>query len=151
HLSWNHLLKSDGSIVKDKEKTCRIRSRFSRRKGFQSRCHRASGLVLCLLYKIPNGLQNKEVTLMKPSEAANHYAYMLRCADGTIYSGYTTDPTRRAAVHNSGRGAKYTRSRLPVELVFSECFPTKSEALKREAALKKLAHAEKLSLISLTI
>jgi putative endonuclease len=69
---------------------------------------------------------------------------MLRCADGTIYSGYTTDPNRRAAVHNSRRGAKYTRSRLPVELVLAECFPTKSEALK------KLGHAEKLSLISHT-
>ncbi len=77
-----------------------------------------------------------------------YYAYMLRCADGTIYSGYTTDPTRRADVHNSGRGAKYTRSRLPVELVFAQRFPTKSEALKREAALKKLSHAEKLALIS---
>jgi putative endonuclease len=104
--------------------------------------------TLCLLHKIPNGLQKKEMTLMKPSEAPKHYAYMLRCADGTIYSGYSTDPSRRAAIHNSGRGAKYTRSRLPVELVFSECFPKKSEALKREAALKRLSHAEKLSLIS---
>ncbi|NCB52945.1 MAG: GIY-YIG nuclease family protein [Clostridia bacterium] len=88
---------------------------------------------------------------MKTSEVARHYAYMLRCADGTIYSGYTTDPGRRAAVHNSGRGAKYTRSRLPVELVFSECFATKGEALRREAALKKLGHAEKLSLIARTL
>jgi len=85
---------------------------------------------------------------MKTKEAAKHYAYMLRCADDTIYSGYTTDPDRRAAAHNSGRGAKYTRSRLPVELVFSESFATKSEALKREAALKKLSHTEKLYLIS---
>ena len=85
---------------------------------------------------------------MKTEETNKHYAYMLLCADGTIYSGYTTDPERRAAAHNSGRGAKYTRSRLPVELVFSECFPTKSEALKHEAALKKLGHAEKLLLIS---
>ena len=66
---------------------------------------------------------------MKTEEAIKHYAYMLRCADGTIYSGYSTDPERRAAVHNSGRGAKYTRSRRPVELVFRECFPTKSESL----------------------
>ena len=84
---------------------------------------------------------------MKTGEAATHYAYMLRCADGTIYSGYTTDPYRRTAVHNSGRGAKYTRSRLPVKLVFIESFTTKTEALKREAALKKLIHAEKISLI----
>ena len=87
-------------------------------------------------------------TGMKSSELSKHYAYMLRCADGTIYSGYSTDPNHRVAVHNSGKGAKYTRSRLPVELVFTEDFPTKSEALKREAALKKLGHAEKLALIS---
>ncbi|HEX2938781.1 MAG TPA: GIY-YIG nuclease family protein [Ruminiclostridium sp.] len=80
-------------------------------------------------------------------EAGKYYAYMLRCADGTIYTGYTTDPCRRTAVHNSGRGAKYTRSRLPVELVYQESFATKSEALKREAALKKLIHAEKILLI----
>lgn len=85
---------------------------------------------------------------MKTLEPTKHYAYMLRCSDGTIYSGYSTDPDRRAAIHNSGRGAKYTRSRLPVELVFAECFPTRSEALKREAALKKLSHAEKLALFS---
>lgn len=77
-----------------------------------------------------------------------HFAYMLLCADGTIYSGYSTDPKRRAAIHNSGRGAKYTRSRLPVELVFTERFLTKGDALKREAALKKLSHTEKLALIS---
>lgn len=79
--------------------------------------------------------------------AAKYYAYMLCCADGTIYSGYTTAPYRRTIVHNSGRGAKYTRSRLPVKLVFVESFSTKSEALKREAALKKLSHADKISLI----
>ena len=78
---------------------------------------------------------------------SKHYTYMLRCADGTIYSGYTTDPCRRTAEHNSGRGAKYTRSRRPVELVYQENFATKSEALKREAALKKLVHAEKILLI----
>lgn len=82
------------------------------------------------------------------AEETGHFAYMLRCADGTIYSGYSTDPNRRAAMHNSGRGAKYTRSRLPVQLVFTEHFSTKSEALKREVELKKLSHAEKLALIS---
>lgn len=76
-----------------------------------------------------------------------HYAYLLLCADGTIYSGYTTDPKRRAAEHNSGKGAKYTRTRLPVMLVRTESFPTKSEAMRREAALKRLSHSEKLRLI----
>lgn len=84
---------------------------------------------------------------MKTGETIIHYVYMLLCADGTIYSGYTTDPCRRVAEHNSGQGAKYTRSRLPVELVFTERYATKSEALKREAALKRLIRAEKLSLI----
>jgi putative endonuclease len=85
---------------------------------------------------------------MNTLKVTKYYAYMLRCADGTIYSGYTTDPDRRVAVHNSGCGAKYTRARLPVELVYTENFPAKSEALKREAALKKLRHAEKLALIA---
>lgn len=84
---------------------------------------------------------------MKIEKTSKYYVYMLRCADGTIYSGYTTDPCRRTAAHNSGRGAKYTRSRLPVELVFIENHPTKSEALKREAELKKLVRAEKMLLI----
>ncbi len=84
---------------------------------------------------------------MKPAKATQHYVYMLRCADGSIYSGYTTDPCHRTAVHNKGQGAKYTRSRLPVELVFVESFATKSEALKGEAALKKLSRAEKILLI----
>jgi len=84
---------------------------------------------------------------MKPEKVGEHYVYMLHCADGTIYSGYTTDPFRRAAVHNSGHGAKYTRSRLPVELVYIENAESKSHALKREAAIKKLTRAEKLKLI----
>ena len=73
---------------------------------------------------------------------------MLLCADGTVYSGYTTDPARRTAAHNSARGAKYTRSRRPVTLAYQECFGTKSEAMKREAALKKLGRTEKLALIA---
>ncbi|QAT50424.1 GIY-YIG nuclease family protein [Caproiciproducens sp. NJN-50] len=84
---------------------------------------------------------------MKNAKKAGYYAYMLRCSDGTIYSGYTTDPYRRAAMHSRGKGAKYTRSRLPVTLVYQERFATKSEALRREAALKKLSHAEKIALI----
>lgn len=84
---------------------------------------------------------------MKANGTTAHFTYMLRCADDTIYTGYSTDPDRRVAMHNSGRGAKYTRSRRPVRLVFAECFPTKSEALKREAALKKLSRSKKLALI----
>ena len=77
-----------------------------------------------------------------------HYAYILRCADGSFYSGYTNDLERRLAAHNAGTGAKYTRSRRPVELVYWETFSEKREALRREAAYKKLTHDEKSALIS---
>lgn len=77
-----------------------------------------------------------------------NYAYLLRCADGSYYAGWTTDPTRREAAHNSGRGAKYTRSRRPVALVYTESFETRREAMSREAALKKLSHTQKETLIN---
>lgn len=76
-----------------------------------------------------------------------HYTYVLRCADGTLYTGWTTDPQRREKTHNSGKGAKYTRSRLPVSMVYYETFETKEEALRREYAIKRLTRAEKLRLI----
>lgn len=76
-----------------------------------------------------------------------YYAYMLRCADNSIYSGYTTDLDRRVAAHNAGTASKYTRSRKPVELVYFEEFDSKSEALRREAAFKKLSHKQKEELI----
>ena len=75
------------------------------------------------------------------------FAYMVRCADGTFYSGWTNDLTRRVAAHNSGRGAKYTRARLPVELVWWEEFETKEQAMSREWHLKRLSHAQKLALV----
>ena len=77
----------------------------------------------------------------------SYYVYMLRCADGTLYTGYTDDPQRRTQVHNAGKGAKYTRSRLPVELVYQEECGDKSAALRREHAIKHLTRAEKLKLI----
>ena len=76
------------------------------------------------------------------------YVYILRCADGTLYTGYTDDPERRARVHNAGKGAKYTRSRLPVELVYREALGDKSAALRREREIKKLTRAQKLALIA---
>ena len=75
------------------------------------------------------------------------YVYMLRCKDGSLYTGYTDDPERRETVHNSGKGAKYTRSRLPVKLVYRECYDEKSEALRREIAIKKLNKPQKEALI----
>lgn len=76
-----------------------------------------------------------------------NYVYILRCADGSLYTGWTTDVTQRTAVHNSGKGAKYTRSRRPVELVFAEECETKEDALRREAAIKKLSKPAKEKLI----
>lgn len=78
----------------------------------------------------------------------NWYVYMLRCRDGTLYTGYTDDVQRRLTVHNSGKGAKYTRSRLPVALVYTETLPDKSAALKREYALKRLRKVQKEQLIA---
>lgn len=74
--------------------------------------------------------------------------YILRCGDGSLYTGCTNDLDGRVARHQSGRGARYTRSRLPVALVFSEAVADRSEALRREAALKRLARPLKLKLIS---
>ncbi len=77
-----------------------------------------------------------------------YYVYVLRCADSSLYTGYTDDPVKRARVHNSGKGAKYTRARLPVAVIYTESFETKSEALKRELEIKKLSHSQKEALIS---
>ena len=72
---------------------------------------------------------------------------MLRCADDTLYCGWTNDLTARLAAHNSGKGAKYTRGRGPVTLVYSEMFDTQSEAMQREAAIKELTRPQKQALI----
>jgi len=79
-----------------------------------------------------------------------HHVYIVRCADGTLYTGYAVDPREREKVHNAGRGARYTASRLPVSLVYSECFDSKSDALRREHALKRLTRAKKMALIAAT-
>ncbi len=76
------------------------------------------------------------------------FVYMLRCADGTLYTGWTNDLEKRVKAHNDGRGAKYTHARRPVTLVYSETLPTKAAALRREAAVKKLSRAQKLALIA---
>jgi putative endonuclease len=73
--------------------------------------------------------------------------YVLECADGTLYTGWTTDLERRLWEHNSGRGAKYTRGRCPVRLVYREEQPDRSAAQKREAAIRCLSRAGKLKLI----
>ena len=76
-----------------------------------------------------------------------HYAYIVECADGTYYCGYTNDLGKRIETHNRGKGAKYTKPRLPVVLVYFEEFDTKEEAMSREWHLKQLSHAQKQALI----
>ena len=75
------------------------------------------------------------------------YAYMLDCADGTLYTGWTNDLEKRVAAHNAGQGAKYTRGRGPVQLRYYEVFTDKEAALRREAALKRLSRSAKMALI----
>ena len=75
-----------------------------------------------------------------------NYTYILRCADGTLYTGWTNNLQKRVGLHNAGKGAKYTKSRLPVTLFYFETFETKEEAMRREAAIKRLNRDQKLAL-----
>lgn len=76
-----------------------------------------------------------------------NYVYILQCIDDSFYTGYTNNLEKRLTVHNNGKGAKYTRCRLPVRLVYYESFETKSEAMKREYSIKQLTRSEKVELI----
>lgn len=76
-----------------------------------------------------------------------NYTYILKCSDGTYYTGWTNDLDRRIKAHNNGTGGKYTRSRRPVELVYYEVFETKQEAMSREAAIKRLTRQQKEQMI----
>ncbi len=78
------------------------------------------------------------------------YVYVLRCGDGTLYTGSTDDVARRLEAHRTGKGAKYTRGRGPLELVYTEECPDRSAALRREYAIKQLPREEKLHLIEKT-
>lgn len=79
------------------------------------------------------------------------YTYVLKCSDGSLYTGWTNDIKKRLRAHNEGRGAKYTRGRTPAELVYLEEFDTKEAAMRREAAIKKMSRAEKLKLPGLKV
>ena len=76
-----------------------------------------------------------------------NYTYIVKCNDGTFYTGWTNNLTRRMEAHNQGRGAKYTKARRPVTLIYYEAFETKEEAMKREYAIKRLSRKEKEELI----
>lgn len=75
------------------------------------------------------------------------YTYMVCCSDGTLYTGWTYDLKKRLEAHNAGKGAKYTRSRLPVELVYYEVFDRKEEAMSREVGIKRMTREQKQELI----
>jgi len=75
------------------------------------------------------------------------FVYILRCGDGSLYTGITDNVEKRLAAHRAGKGAKYTRGRGPLELVYRECVPDRPAALRREAQIKRLTRAEKLTLI----
>ena len=75
------------------------------------------------------------------------FCYIVECADGTYYTGWTTDPERRLKTHNAGRGARYTRVRLPVKLVYLEPQPDRTTAMKRERAIKALSRDKKRKLL----
>ena len=77
-----------------------------------------------------------------------NYTYLLRCADGSLYCGWTNDRDRRLAAHNAGTGSKYTRARRPVALVYWESFATREEAMRREWHVKRMSRAEKEALIA---
>ncbi|MBP7693216.1 MAG: GIY-YIG nuclease family protein [Anaerolineales bacterium] len=74
------------------------------------------------------------------------FVYMVRCADDSLYTGWALDVAARVRAHNAGRGARYTRARRPVTLVYSEAWPTRADAMRRERALKRLPRARKLAL-----
>ena len=78
---------------------------------------------------------------------ASYYVYLVECVDGSLYCGYTNNLKKRIELHNNGQGAKFTRSRRPVHLVYHEVYHTKSEALQREAQIKKLSRLQKQNLI----
>src|SRR4051812_37646353 len=84
---------------------------------------------------------------MRRSEPKRWFAYFVRCADGSLYAGATNDVAARVAKHNSGRGARYTRSRLPVALVWAKRVADRSRALSLEASLKRLTRTQKLALV----
>ncbi|WP_135305750.1 GIY-YIG nuclease family protein [Haloarcula amylovorans] len=84
---------------------------------------------------------------MTTTRSPGHYTYVLRCSDGSFYTGYTTDVERRVREHDDGDGAKYTRGRTPVELVHVERFESKSAAMSREYEIKQFSRARKERLV----
>ena len=80
-----------------------------------------------------------------------NYTYIVECSDGTLYTGWTNNLEKRLEAHNAGKGAKYTKTRRPVKLVYQEQFETKEEAMSREYHIKQLSRKEKMKLMKETI
>ena len=112
----------------------------------ESECPEAYDIAKAILNAIFAYLKKTGDGSLSPCDK-KHFVYILRCSDNTFYTGYTTDPERRTKVHNSGKGAKYTRSRRPVELIYTEEFSDKGEAQRREYAIKQMTRVEKEKLI----
>ena len=89
----------------------------------------------------------KKAEKLSGNAAARNYTYILKCGDGSLYTGWTNDIAARLEQHRSGKGAKYTRGRGPLELVYLEVHDTKSEAMSREARIKRFTKREKLNLL----
>ena len=87
----------------------------------------------------------------KTNDEKQYYVYMLKCVDGTLYTGITNDPEKRLKCHNKGKASKYTRSRLPVKMVYKEEIKGKGKALTREREIKKLPRENKLKLMETAI
>jgi putative endonuclease len=80
-------------------------------------------------------------------QMSSHYFYVLQCKDDTLYAGYTNDLNKRVATHNAGKGAKYTKARIPVKCIYFETFETKQEAMRAEYAFKQYTRKQKLDYI----
>lgn len=93
-------------------------------------------------------MKEKECENIMQQDIAPNYVYILECKDKTLYTGWTNDLSRRIKAHNAQKGAKYTKYRIPVKLVYYEEFDDKSSALKREHAIKKLSRLQKCQLIA---
>ena len=101
----------------------------------------------------PEGREQKAAIRNSKSKIRNPksgecYCYIVECADGTLYTGWTTDLGRRVAAHNAGRGSQYTRMHRPVKLVYFEHLPNRAEAMRREAQIKRMKRSAKLAQIS---
>ena len=107
----------------------------------------AGAAYIVLRGSISYGTMITVMQRMGRTMSEENYTYILECADGTLYCGWTNHLKERVAAHNAGKGAKYTKNRRPVVLKYYETFSTKQEAMRREWAVKQLSRKEKLALI----